>query len=91
MSNGFLGFNASFMLDFVVCALVAVVPTILFSLYLVKVKKNYTAHRNVQLALAVILLRSRFIMLGDSMIITSKHTQQSPQELRNSALSKCKR
>lgn len=56
MSDGFLGYRTSFMLDAVVCALVVVVPTIVVSLYLVKVKKNYVAHRNVQIGLAVVLL-----------------------------------
>ena len=56
MTDGFLGYRTSLMLDIVVCALVAVVPTIVFSLYLVKVKKNYVAHRNIQLGLAVVLL-----------------------------------
>ena len=56
MSDGFLGFRTSLMLDVVVCALVLVVPAILTSLYLVKVKKNYTTHRNIQLTLAAILL-----------------------------------
>lgn len=56
MSNGFLGYNASLMLDVVVCALVAVVPALLFSLYLVKVKRNYLWHRNLQVALGVVLL-----------------------------------
>lgn len=57
MSHGFLGPDAStFMLDFVVTALVLVVPALLASLYLVKVKRNYLAHRNLQLALAGVLL-----------------------------------
>lgn len=56
MANGFLGYRTSLMLDAVVCALVAVVPAIVFSLYLVKVRKNFVAHRNVQLVLAVVLL-----------------------------------
>lgn len=56
MTDGFLGFRTSLMLDFVVCALVAVVPAIIFSLYLVKVRKNFVAHRNLQLGLAVVLL-----------------------------------
>lgn len=56
MSDGFLGYRTSFMLDAVVCALVLVVPAILFSLYLVKVKKNYLAHRNLQIGLAIVLL-----------------------------------
>jgi hypothetical protein len=56
MADGFLGYHASFMLDVVVCALVLIVPAIAFSLYLVKVKKNYVAHRNLQLTLGVVLL-----------------------------------
>ena len=56
MTDGFLGFRTSFMLDFVVCALVLVVPAIVFSLYLVKVRRNFRAHRNVQVVLAVVLL-----------------------------------
>lgn len=57
MSHGFLGPEAStFMLDFVVTALVLVVPALLISLYLVKFQRNYVAHRNVQLVLAAVLL-----------------------------------
>jgi len=56
MRNGFLGYNASFMLDFVVVALVAVVPVILWSLYAVKVQRNYRLHRALQIALGAILL-----------------------------------
>ena len=56
MSDGFLGYRTSLMLDAVVCALILVVPAIVTSLYLVKVRKNYLAHRNMQLALAAVLL-----------------------------------
>lgn len=56
MSNGFLGFNASFMLDFVVCALVLVVPVLLYSIYAVKIRRNFALHRNLQLTLAAVLL-----------------------------------
>ncbi len=56
MSDGFLGFRTSFMLDVVVCALVLVVPAIIYSLYLVKVKQQFVAHRNMQLGLAAVLL-----------------------------------
>lgn len=56
MSDGFLGYPTSLMLDVVVCALLLVVPLLLFSLYLVKVKKNYLLHRNLQLLLGVTLL-----------------------------------
>ena len=56
MTNGFLGYDSSFMLDVVVCALVLVVPALLFSLYTVKVKRNYTLHRTMQLTLGIVLL-----------------------------------
>ncbi len=44
------------MLDFVVSALVLIVPWLLYSLTLVKFKKNYTAHRNHQIAITIVLL-----------------------------------
>jgi putative membrane protein len=56
MEKGFLGYNASLMLDVVVCALVLVVPAIVYSVYLVKVRKRYRAHRNWQIGLGAVLL-----------------------------------
>ena len=57
MSHGFLGYDGStFMLDFVVAALVLIVPALLFSLYFVKVQRNFVAHRNLQLVLAGVLM-----------------------------------
>lgn len=56
MHNGFLGYPASLMLDVVVCALLVVVPTLLFSLYAVKVRRNYTLHKRLQVTLGAVLL-----------------------------------
>jgi putative membrane protein len=56
LRDGFLGYRASFMLDFVVVALVLVVPILLYSLYAVKVRRQYALHRNLQLLLGVVLL-----------------------------------
>lgn len=56
MGDGFLGYKASLMLDVVVCALVLVVPTLVFSLYAVKIRRNYRLHRSLQVALGVVLL-----------------------------------
>ncbi|MBS0206343.1 MAG: DUF420 domain-containing protein [Planctomycetes bacterium] len=56
MKDGFLGFRTSFMLDFVVVALVLIVPILLYSLYMVKYQRRFTLHRNLQLLLGVILL-----------------------------------
>jgi putative membrane protein len=54
--DGFLGYRTSFMLDFVVVALVVVVPILLYSLYAVKMHRRYVLHRNLQLLLGVVLL-----------------------------------
>ena len=51
MTDGFLGYPTSLMLDVVVCALALVVPLLLFSLYQVRVKRNFLLHRNLQLLL----------------------------------------
>lgn len=56
MTDGFLGYKASLMLDVVVCALVVVVPTLLFSLYQVKIRRNYRLHKALQITLGVVLL-----------------------------------
>ncbi len=56
--NGFLGYDTSFMLDFVVMALILVVPILVYSLYQVKYRKNYDLHRNLQVFLGVLLLVS---------------------------------
>ena len=56
MQHGFLGYDTTFMLDFVVCALVVVVPILLWSLYEVKVRRDYVRHRNLQVLLGLVLL-----------------------------------
>lgn len=56
MQHGFLGYPSTFMLDVVVCALVLVVPALVYSLYLVKFRRNYLWHRNLQTLLGLVLL-----------------------------------
>lgn len=56
MKHGFLGYDASFMLDFVVVALIAIVPVLLYSLYVVRFQRNYLWHRNLQVLLGFTLL-----------------------------------
>jgi putative membrane protein len=53
--KGFLGTDAPFMMDFVVVALVAVIPALMYSIACVK-KGNIERHKNVQIALAIVLL-----------------------------------
>ena len=56
MRDGFLGYPASLMLDVVACALVVVVPTLAFSLFTVKIRRNYTLHKRLQVVLGAVLL-----------------------------------
>jgi len=57
MLDGFLPFSrASFMLDVVAVAMVAVVPVLGWSIYLVKYKRNFILHKRIQLTLGCILL-----------------------------------
>ncbi len=56
LSNGFLGYPTTFMLDFVVCALVLIVPLLLWSLWLVKFRRRYVAHKRLQITLGIVLL-----------------------------------
>ncbi len=56
MADGFLGYKASLMLDVVVCALIVVVPTLVYSLYAIKVRRNFQLHKALQITLGVVLL-----------------------------------
>jgi len=56
LKNGFLGTPASIMLDVVVCSMVLVVPTLIFSIYLVKGLRKYDLHKSIQLTLGLVLL-----------------------------------
>ena len=90
MSDGFLGYRTSFMLDFVVCALVLVVPALICSLYLVKVKAKFVAHRNIQVALAVVLLVAvgafevdmQLVQGGWQNVVAKRANPLSPEQLQ---------
>jgi putative membrane protein len=56
MGPGFLGTPASIMLDVVVCSLFLVVPALLWSIYLARIRRNFSLHKKVQLILGVVLL-----------------------------------
>lgn len=79
------------MLDAVVCALVLVVPALVLSLYFVKVKKNYTAHRNLQIGLGIVLLVTvlafeidlQQIQGGWEKVVAKREVQLTPAQLEN--------
>jgi uncharacterized membrane protein YozB (DUF420 family) len=54
--DGFLGTRASLMLDVVALAMLVLVPVLAFSIYQVKVRRNYSLHKAIQLTLGGVLL-----------------------------------
>jgi hypothetical protein len=53
--DGFLGTRASFMLDFVVVAMVGILALLGLSVWLVKYRRAYQWHKRIQLTLAAVL------------------------------------
>ena len=88
MADGFLGFRTSLMLDFVVCALLLVVPTLLYSLFAVKFRRKYLLHRNLQMALGIILLLAvgafevdlQIVHKGWENIVAKRDPQLTPEQ-----------
>jgi uncharacterized membrane protein YozB (DUF420 family) len=54
--DGFLGTRATFMLDVVVLAMVALLPVLAWSVYLAKYQRQYAWHKSVQVTLGIVLL-----------------------------------
>jgi uncharacterized membrane protein YozB (DUF420 family) len=55
-ADGFLGTRASFMLDVVALAMLALLPALAWSVWLVMYRRRYELHKRVQLALGIVLL-----------------------------------
>lgn len=54
--QGFYSFSrASFMMDFVASAMLLIVPLILFSIWLVKYRQNYLAHKRIFASTGILL------------------------------------
>jgi putative membrane protein len=56
MFDGFLGTRATLMLDLVSLSMLAVVPVLAVSIYLVKYRQMYALHKRIQLILGGVLL-----------------------------------
>jgi putative membrane protein len=88
MKDGFLGYRTSFMLDFVVVALVLIVPVLIYSLYAVKIRRQYKLHRNLQLLLGVVLLVAvalfeydlQFVQKGWQNVVAKRATPLTPDQ-----------
>ena len=77
------------MLDFVVVALVLIVPILVYSLYAVKVRRQYTLHRNLQLLLGLVLLVAvglfevdlQLVQQGWQNVVAKRVTPLTPEQL----------
>jgi len=76
--DGFLGTRGSIMLDVVFLAMFTVVPALLFSAYLAKVKRRFTAHKTIQLALGIVLLLAVAAFEVDMQLITDWRLRARP-------------
>ncbi len=54
--HGFLPTRGTFMLDFVFLAMIAIIPVMVWSIYLVRYQRRYELHKRVQVSLALVLL-----------------------------------
>ena len=63
--DGFLPFRGSLMLDIVALAMVAIIPALGWSVYLVKYRRQYVWHKRLQLVLAGALLITVLIFETD--------------------------
>jgi len=75
--DGFLGTRASFMLDVVFLAMFVVVPVLAWSVYVVRVRRNYVLHKRVQVTLGLILLAAVTLFEVD-MRINGWHSRAEP-------------
>jgi putative membrane protein len=55
IANGFLPTRASWMLDFVVVAMLGVMLILFYSIYQIRIKNKPSLHRNIQIMTAIIL------------------------------------
>lgn len=90
MSDGFLGYRTSFMLDAVVCALALVVPVLLYSIYAVKFRRQYALHKKLQLGLGAVLLLAvaafeidmQLVQGGWENVVAKRDPQLSAEQLQ---------
>lgn len=76
--DGFLGTRASVMLDVVFLAMFAFIPAIAWSVYLVKVRKRFQLHKQVQLTLGLVLLAAVTLFEIDMRFISGWRERAMP-------------
>lgn len=76
--DGFLGTRASIMLDVVFVALVAVLPLLAWSIYLVRCRRAYSLHKRLQVILAALLLVAVSLFEIDMRLVSGWRDRAEP-------------
>ncbi len=84
--HGFLPTRGSWMLDMVTVAMVLIVALMLFSIWLVKSRKQYRAHRTIQISLALILVVALIVFEVDVRFFTDWRQLAVPSPYYESGL-----
>jgi putative membrane protein len=76
--DGFLGSRASFGMDVVLVGLWALLPVLGWSIHLVRNRRNYTAHKRLQLLIAAALLAAIIVFEIDVRILSDWRLRAAP-------------
>ena len=76
--DGFLGTRGSLMLDVVFLAMFAIVPVMLLSIYLVRYRKQFQLHKQLQIALGAVLLVAVLAFEVDMRLFTDWEQRAEP-------------
>ncbi len=76
--DGFLGSRASFGMDLVLVGLLAVLPLLAWSVHLVRNRRNFAAHKRLQLVIAAALLAAILIFEIDVRLISDWKLRAAP-------------
>ena len=86
LTNGFLPNRASLTLDLLFIALFAILLVLAFSIYLVRVKKNYVTHKWIQIGLAIVLVVALVAFEFDLRFVTDWRELAEPSPYFESGL-----
>ena len=76
--DGFLGSRASFGMDLVLVGLLAVLPLLAWSVHLVRSRRNFAAHKRLQLFIAGALLAAILVFEIDVRLISDWKLRAAP-------------
>jgi len=76
--DGFLGTRASFGMDFVLVGLVALLPVLAWSIHLVRARRDFAAHKRLQLVIAAALTAAIVVFEIDVRLISDWKIRAAP-------------